>query len=188
MRLRATIGSAVDSLVKKPESRQQEGRYHNSTGILVRGPCLKKQEGRNQEVSMWSDRLTAHLFQGNFPDILSRNECPSPASTSPTLSSSSQLTAFLAASTTEISLWAGTTFQGMYKIKVKREEPAIQVFCLGKEKKNHSRTKGPTRDPLLKVVLFRSPAAQALPGPVTRQHLGLCPDLLNQSLFKNKIP
>lgn len=63
-----------------PESRQQEVRCHSSAGILVHGPCLKEQEGRNQEISAQSDRLTAHLCQGDFPDFLSGSNSPLPAS------------------------------------------------------------------------------------------------------------
>lgn len=135
------MGSDVDNLPKDraptAESRKQEVRCHRSPGILVCGPCVWEQACRDQGISGQCDSSS---HQGDFPDSFPGAR-PSAGSHLPAVLTAYlplQPTAFLAISTTELSLLAATTSHRRCKCYRKGEEPAIQVDCVVREKKNHS--------------------------------------------------
>ena len=101
----------------QPDQSPENRRWHSNPGVPVCGPRYKEQGVRNQETSMQSNRLTAHLLQGAFPDFLCRSQCPRQLPISPPISTTYATRFSTTASL--ISLLAGSLPCWMWKTKQK---------------------------------------------------------------------
>ena len=185
---RNTVGSGVDSLVQKMGHQQQHPGNRQWDVIEVLGFLCVVLAYRSRHVGirgyLGSDRLTAPPIK-RLSWLLFQEQVPSAASHLPTLLTTHhplKPAALLAASTTELSLLAGTTSHRRCKMLWKGKSLPFRLTVWG-GKRNHSGTKRQTRALPLKVWLFWGRAALALPGALLqRLCLGLLSDLLNQSL------